>query len=104
MDAAHFRQRAARAREMAQFGDDLRISRMLLELAVELDAEAVAIEARGEADRPQSFRLQPPDAYHMTLRMTAAGAEAGGAADHQPQPCHKASIAARAAASPRQAG
>jgi hypothetical protein len=30
---------------MAQSGDDLRISRMLLELALDLDAEAEAIEA-----------------------------------------------------------
>ncbi len=57
---------------------------MLLELAIELDAEAAAIEARGDADHPRSFRLQPPDAYHMMLHMTATEAEARTAADHQP--------------------
>ena len=77
---------------------------MLLELAVELDAEAATIEARGEAERPRSFRLQPPDAYHMMLRMAAAEAKAGGAADHPPTPCHKAGITARAAHSPWQPG
>jgi hypothetical protein len=45
LDATHFRQRAARAREMAQSGDDLRLSRMLLDVAVDLDAEAEAMEA-----------------------------------------------------------
>ncbi len=45
MDATHFRQRAANAREMAQSGDDLRLSRMLLDVALDLDAEAEAIEA-----------------------------------------------------------
>ncbi|MEA2742787.1 MAG: hypothetical protein QOG25_1158, partial [Acetobacteraceae bacterium] len=43
MNASHFRQRAARAREMAQFGDDIRISQMLLEVAQEMDAEAETI-------------------------------------------------------------
>jgi len=46
LDANHFRQKAAQAREMAQSGDDIRLSRMLLEVAIELDAEADAIEAQ----------------------------------------------------------
>lgn len=50
MDAIHFRHRAARAREMAQSGDDIRLSRMLLEVAIDLDAEAEAIEAQDEQD------------------------------------------------------
>lgn len=45
MDATHFRQRAARARELAQSGDDVRLSRMLLDVAADLDAEAEAIES-----------------------------------------------------------
>ena len=44
MEAAHFRLRAAHAREMAQFGEDLHLSRMLLEVALDLDAEADAME------------------------------------------------------------
>jgi hypothetical protein len=50
MDATHFRLRAARAREMAQNGDDIRLSRMLLEVASDLDAEAEAIEAEMGAE------------------------------------------------------
>lgn len=45
MDASHFRQRAAIARELAQAGEDRRLAHMLLELAIDLDAEAEAIEA-----------------------------------------------------------
>lgn len=55
MDSTHFRQRAARAREMAQFGDDLRLSRMLLDVAVELDAEAAAMEAHTQAHSESGF-------------------------------------------------
>ena len=44
LDAAHFRQRAACARELAQSGEDIRLSRMLLDVASDLDAEAEAIE------------------------------------------------------------
>lgn len=51
MDAAHFRQRAARARELAQSGDDIRLSRMLLEVALDLDAEAEAMETGSASDR-----------------------------------------------------
>ena len=45
MSATYFRQRAIRARQMAEFGEDLRLTRMLLELAGEFDAEADLIEA-----------------------------------------------------------
>jgi hypothetical protein len=45
LEAIHFRLRAAHAREIAQFGDDLRLSRMLLDVALDLDAEAEAMEA-----------------------------------------------------------
>ncbi len=51
MDATHFRQRAARARELAQSGDDIRLSRMLLDVALDLDAEAEAIESEMMTDR-----------------------------------------------------
>ena len=45
MDALHFRTRAAKARIMAKNGDDVQLSRMLLDLADELDAEADLMEA-----------------------------------------------------------
>jgi hypothetical protein len=61
VDATHFRQRAARAREMAQSGDDIRLSRMLLEVAVDLDAEADAIESSHAADRRRFPRLRSSD-------------------------------------------
>ena len=56
LDAAHFRQRAARARELAQSGDDLRLSRMLLDVAIDLDAEAEAIEAEMAQDHHRPVR------------------------------------------------
>jgi hypothetical protein len=67
LDAEHFRQRAARAREMAQFGDDLRISQMLLEVACEMDAEAEAIEAGLHSDQRRSLRFRPTETYRATL-------------------------------------
>jgi hypothetical protein len=51
LDATHFRQSAARAREMAQSGDDMQLSRMLLEVAIDLDAEAEAMESSSATDR-----------------------------------------------------
>jgi hypothetical protein len=45
LDAKYFRERAARARELAQSGEDMRLSQMLLEVAMDLEAEAEAIEA-----------------------------------------------------------
>lgn len=51
MDATHFREKAARAREMAQTGDDVRLSQMLLEVAIDLDAEAEAIDAGADEER-----------------------------------------------------
>ena len=67
MDATHFRQRAARAREMAQSGDDFRLSRMLLEVAADLDAEADAIEADIQAERRTLPRVRPHDCYEALL-------------------------------------
>jgi hypothetical protein len=60
LDATHFRQRAAHAREMAQSGDDIRLSRMLLEVALDLDAEAEAIEAESmlQTCNPRRMALQ----------------------------------------------
>lgn len=66
MDATHFRQRAARAREMSQSGDDLRISKMLLEVAHDLEAEANAIEAEQAEDR-RSSRLRPTEVRGVIL-------------------------------------
>jgi hypothetical protein len=45
LDAAHFRHRAERARELARTGEDVRLTQMLLQVAAEMDAEADAIEA-----------------------------------------------------------
>ena len=58
MDANHFRQRAAHAREMATSGEDPRLSQMLLEVARELDVEADSIEAEVATERRQ-FSRQP---------------------------------------------
>jgi hypothetical protein len=55
LDATHFRQRAAHAREMAQSGEDLRLSKMLLDVALDLDAEAEAIEAQAAAKERRGF-------------------------------------------------
>ncbi len=60
MDAAHFRQRAARAREMAQSGDDVRLSQMLLEVALDLDAEADAMESGQYTERRRFPRVKRP--------------------------------------------
>ena len=69
MDAAHFRKRAARAREMAQSGDDVRLSRMLLEVALDLDAEADAMETGGAKERRHFPRLRRPGSYEALLHM-----------------------------------
>ncbi|HEY4043502.1 MAG TPA: PilZ domain-containing protein [Rhodopila sp.] len=58
LDAAYFRQRAAQARELAQSGEDLRLSRMLLDVATDLDAEAAAIEAEASVGRRRLNRLR----------------------------------------------
>ena len=63
MDASHFRKRAAIARELAQSGDDVRLAQMLMELAVDLEAEANAIEAeqaRADAQRPKQVDTPTP--------------------------------------------
>lgn len=69
MDAAHFRKRAARAREMAESGDDLRISQMLLEVARDLDAEAEAIEAARPDERRRLPRLRAGGVYGAILHL-----------------------------------
>ena len=58
MDAEHFRQRAARARELAQSGDDVRLSRMLLDVAIDLDAEAAIMEAEMAQGLGQPRRMR----------------------------------------------
>jgi len=76
LDAAHFRQRAARAREMAQSGDDMRLSRMLLEVALDLDAEADAMEADHSPDRRSAPRGRPADMQEGLLHPVHSDAEA----------------------------
>ena len=69
MDAIHFRQRAARARELAQSGDDVRLSRMLLEVASDLDAEAEAMETVDRGDRRGFPRARRPEVHEALLHM-----------------------------------
>lgn len=76
MNASHFRQRAARAREMAQFGDDIRISQMLLEVAQEMDAEAETIEAGQLSEPRQSPRYNPSEAYRALLHVVGDDSKA----------------------------
>ena len=61
LNANHFRQRAARARELAQSGDDIRLSRMLLEVAFDMDAEADAIENGPGKPCPDGACARPAD-------------------------------------------
>jgi hypothetical protein len=77
LDAAHFRERAARARELAQSGDDIRLSRMLLDVALDLDAEAAAIEAETANERQGLGHTRPPRRPRTLLGVTGAGGEAG---------------------------
>jgi hypothetical protein len=72
LDAAHFRQRAARARELAQSGDDIRLSRMLLDVAIDLDAEAEAIEAEMVQDHHRRGRTS-----RALVSVTGADSEFG---------------------------
>jgi hypothetical protein len=52
---------------MAQSGEDIRLSRMLLEVAHDLDAEAAAIEAEITADRRgDARRRRIPEAALQT--------------------------------------
>ncbi len=74
MDANHFRQRAAHARQMAMSGEDPRLSQMLLEVARELDVEADSIEAEVATER-RKFSRQPGQELAGTL---IGSAEAGG--------------------------
>jgi hypothetical protein len=63
LDASYFRNRAAIARELAQTGDDVRLAQMLMELAVDLEAEAEAIEAEQASaalSRPQQTSTPMP--------------------------------------------
>ena len=76
MNAEHFRERAARAREMAQFGDDLRIAQMLLEVARDMDAEADSIESGQPNEQRRSPRFSPSEAYRAQLRQVSDDATA----------------------------
>src|SRR3954469_25451022 len=78
LDALHFRKRAAIARELAQAGEDLRLAQMLMELAIELEAEADAIEAeqastggpraqQADAPIPGSGERRPAQIIDLTL-------------------------------------
>jgi hypothetical protein len=73
VNAPHFRERAARAREMAQFGDDRRLSLMLLEVAQEMDAEAEAIEAGQPDEKRRSPRYNPSEVVRAFLQLAACG-------------------------------
>jgi hypothetical protein len=80
LDATHFRQRAARARELAQSGDDVRLSRMLLDVASDLDAEAEAIEAETmtRRDGPHSAHPGAPRSCSaVPPRSRTAGSQRG---------------------------
>ncbi len=79
-DATHFRKRAAHAREMAQSGDDIRLSRMLLEVALDLDAEAEAMESGTIATRRGLSQRRPLPFHGALLHATGQNAD--------PQPVH----------------
>jgi hypothetical protein len=66
LNAAHFRKRAATARELAKSGDDMRLSRMLLEVAHDLEAEAEAMDA----EIGVSCRHAPLDRLHASADTT----------------------------------
>jgi hypothetical protein len=68
LNAAHFRERAATARDLAKSGDDLRLSRMLLEVAHDLEAEAEAMEA----ETGLSCRHTPLTRLHASADTTGA--------------------------------
>jgi hypothetical protein len=68
LNASHFRQRAVIARELAQAGEDRRLAQMLLELAIDLDAEADAIEA----EQARAEDRQPAGATAKTSDRAAA--------------------------------
>jgi hypothetical protein len=53
LDANHFRSRAAKARALARGVDDALLAKMVVDVAMELDAEAEAIEAEQRASDPQ---------------------------------------------------
>ncbi len=72
MDANHFRQRAARAREMAKSGDDPRLAEMLLEVARDLDAEADAIDAEGIGDGLHVTSSSRPALFGSLMWLTEA--------------------------------
>jgi hypothetical protein len=55
---------------MAQSGDDIRLSRMLLDVAIDLDAEAEAIEAENLTKSRRPARIVMPDAM---LTVVGAG-------------------------------
>ena len=87
LDASHFRHRASRAREMSQLEDDSRLSRILLKVAENLDAEADAMEAEGR-ERRASARIRqiemfgtlssasgPQEALVQITNLSAGGAK-----------------------------
>jgi hypothetical protein len=77
LDATHFRQRAARARELAQTGDDVRLSRMLLDVALDLDAEAAAIEAETMTEHGGPRRARRSGRSETLLTVTGADENVG---------------------------
>jgi len=64
VNAEHFRDRARQAREMAGLGQDLRLRVLLLDLASELELEAMTLETEEQrSPQPGSAGPWPPFAY-----------------------------------------
>jgi hypothetical protein len=75
LDGSYFRRRAAEAREMAALGEDVQLSRLLLEVARDLEAEADDIEAGIARDRRSAVRV-PGNGTAVLLRPAAEDAVA----------------------------
>ena len=99
MDATHFRRRAASAREMAQSGEDIRLSQMLLDVAIDLEAEAAAIDAAEITEKRRFHRMRRMEIQgavlhligldHQTWPVRVVNLSAGGASvriEHIPTP------------------
>jgi hypothetical protein len=77
VDANHFRNRAARAREMAKSGDDPRLVEMLLDVARDLDAEAEAIDAESITEGSDGAAVSCGELFGSLLWPTEHGNNAG---------------------------
>ena len=70
MDATHFRQRALEARRLATQGEDPRLAAMLLDLAQDMEDEALLIDAQAALGRCQRV-IQPAAAAPTKTAPTA---------------------------------